>query len=80
MLRAHMPELVPAYERLVDLAGGGDVAARMLSLYRPPPYLAALLAGRAGPATGADAGAQLRLRAVPHGGRDLVDRAGRHAA
>lgn len=41
MLRAHMPELVPAYERVVELAGGGDLAARMLSLYRPPPYLAA---------------------------------------
>jgi predicted choloylglycine hydrolase len=45
MLRAHMPELVPAYERLVDLAGGGDLAARMLSLYRPPPYLAACSQG-----------------------------------
>ena len=30
MLRAHMPELVATYERLVALAGGGDVAARML--------------------------------------------------
>ncbi len=45
MLRAHMPELVPAYERLVDLAGGGDLAARMLSLYKPPPYLAACSQG-----------------------------------
>ena len=40
MLRTCMPELVGVYDRLVDLAGGGDVAARMLSLYRPPPYLA----------------------------------------
>ena len=39
MLREHMPELVPVYERVVELAGGGDVAARFLSLYRPPPYL-----------------------------------------
>jgi predicted choloylglycine hydrolase len=38
-LRTHMPELVPIYERLVELAGGGDVAARFLSLYRPPPFL-----------------------------------------
>ncbi len=38
-LRSHMPELVPTYERLVELAGGGDTAARFLSLYRPPPYL-----------------------------------------
>ena len=45
MLRAHMPELVPAYEQLVDLAGGGDLAARMLSLYKPPPYLAACSQG-----------------------------------
>src|SRR5438876_643866 len=36
---------VPAYERVVDLAGGGDLAARMLSLYRPPPYLAACSQG-----------------------------------
>lgn len=40
MLRTCMPELAGVYDRLVDLAGGGDVAARMLSLYRPPPYLA----------------------------------------
>jgi predicted choloylglycine hydrolase len=54
MLRAHMPELMPAYERVVELAGGGDLAARMLSLYRPPPYLAACSQGAwtrdAGPA------------------------------
>jgi predicted choloylglycine hydrolase len=45
MLRAHMPELIPAYDRVVELAGGGDLAARMLSLYRPPPYLAACSQG-----------------------------------
>ncbi len=39
-LRAHMPELMPTYERLVELAGGGDLAARFLSLYCPPPYVA----------------------------------------
>jgi len=38
-LRKHMPELVPLWERLVALAGGGDHLARMLSLYRPTPYL-----------------------------------------
>lgn len=38
-LREHMPELVPTYERLVDLAGGSDQAARFLSLYCPTPYL-----------------------------------------
>ena len=38
-LETHMPEIVPLYERLCDLAGGGDVAARFLSFYCPPPYL-----------------------------------------
>jgi predicted choloylglycine hydrolase len=38
-LRDHMPELVPAWERIVELAGGGDLAARMLSLYDPPPLV-----------------------------------------
>jgi predicted choloylglycine hydrolase len=45
MLKAHMPELVPVYEELVELAGGGDLAARMLSIYKPPPYLAACSQG-----------------------------------
>ncbi len=45
MLRAHMPELMDVYERVVELAGGGDLAARMLSQYRPPPYLAACSQG-----------------------------------
>jgi len=38
-LEAHMPGMVPVWEQLVDTAGGGDVAARFLSLYCPPPYL-----------------------------------------
>jgi predicted choloylglycine hydrolase len=38
-LETHMPELVPLYDELCTLAGGGDLAARFLSLYRPPPYL-----------------------------------------
>jgi predicted choloylglycine hydrolase len=38
-LEQHMPELVPIYERLVELAGGGDLAARLLSLYRPPGFI-----------------------------------------
>ena len=38
-LRRHMPELTPVYERLCALAGGGDLAARFLSLYRPPGYV-----------------------------------------
>ncbi len=35
----HLPELVPTWERLVGLAHGDEQAARMLSLYRPAPYL-----------------------------------------
>jgi predicted choloylglycine hydrolase len=38
-LRRHMPELLPTYERLVELAGGDDLAARVLSLYRPPGFI-----------------------------------------
>jgi predicted choloylglycine hydrolase len=45
MLKAHMPELYPVYERLVELAGGGDLAARMLSVYKPPPFLAGCTQG-----------------------------------
>jgi predicted choloylglycine hydrolase len=53
MLATHMPELVPAWHRLVELAGG-ELAARMLSLYNPPAYLAgcsqAVFPGADGPA------------------------------
>lgn len=38
-LREYMPELVETYERLVELAGGDEVAARCLSLYRPPAFI-----------------------------------------
>jgi len=39
-LREHMPELVPAYDRLVEAVGGGDVEARFLSHWSPPPLFA----------------------------------------
>lgn len=39
-LEKHMPEIVPLYDDLCHLAGGGDAAARFLSFYCPPPYLA----------------------------------------
>jgi predicted choloylglycine hydrolase len=39
-LHLHMPELVATWEGLCELAGGGDLAARVLSLYDPPPLLA----------------------------------------
>ena len=38
-LRRHMPELMPTYEKLLDLSGGDDLAACFLSCYRPPAYL-----------------------------------------
>ena len=52
-LRKYMPELVPTYEQVVDLAGGGDIEARFLSLYRPAPYMSgcsqAVWTGEPGP-------------------------------
>lgn len=36
-LKSYMPELIPAFENMVELAGGGDHAARFLSHYCPPP-------------------------------------------
>jgi predicted choloylglycine hydrolase len=38
-LRQHMPELVPTWERLCRLAGGGDAAARVLAHWCPPPHV-----------------------------------------
>jgi len=37
--REHMPELYPVYEKLCDLAGGGDIESMFLSMYCPPPYM-----------------------------------------
>ena len=45
MLKEHMPEVIETYDALVERAGGGDLAARMLSCYRPPPFLAACSQG-----------------------------------
>ncbi|HSG87508.1 MAG TPA: C45 family peptidase [Candidatus Limnocylindrales bacterium] len=45
MLEIHMPELLPLYATLCELAGGSDVAARMLSMVDPPPFLAACSQG-----------------------------------
>lgn len=38
-LGEHMPELLGIYDTLCELAGGGDVVARLLSLYCPPAYV-----------------------------------------
>ena len=39
-LGEHMPELVPTWRRLTRLAGEDELAARMLTLYDPPRYVA----------------------------------------
>ncbi|MBZ0204824.1 MAG: acyl-CoA--6-aminopenicillanic acid acyltransferase [Flavobacteriales bacterium] len=39
-LAVHMPELLPTYDSLCELAGGGDLEARFLSMWCPPPYMA----------------------------------------
>jgi predicted choloylglycine hydrolase len=39
MLTRHMPELVPTWERMVELTGGDELAARMLTLWNPPRFL-----------------------------------------
>ena len=36
-LKRYMPEMIPVYEQMVELAGGGDRAARFLAQYCPPP-------------------------------------------
>lgn len=40
-LRTFVPELVPAYEQLVETCGGGDLEARFLSQWHPPSFFAA---------------------------------------
>lgn len=35
----YMPELNSIYEQLIDLAGGGDIESRFLSMYCPPAYM-----------------------------------------
>ena len=39
-LEQYMPELLPMYKQLCELAGGGDLEARFLSMWNPPPYMA----------------------------------------
>ena len=56
-LERHMPELVPAWSALVAAVGADELAARMLTLYDPPPLLSGC--SQAALAGGASAGAQL---------------------
>jgi len=39
-LAKHMPEMLDLYDTLCAQVGGGDMKARFLSFYCPPPYLA----------------------------------------
>ena len=38
-IAGHMPEMVPIYDRLCELAGPDEVAHRMLTQYNPPPVI-----------------------------------------
>lgn len=38
-LQTYMPELLPLWETMIQLCNGGDLEARLLSLYCPTPYL-----------------------------------------
>jgi len=40
-LQEYMPEVMPIYEKFTELSGGGDLEARFLSMYCPPPYMTA---------------------------------------
>ena len=54
MLESHMPELVPVWERLVELAGGDEVTARLLTLWDPPAFLPGCSQATLGAAVTAD--------------------------
>ena len=71
-LERHMPELVPTYERLVELAGGDELAARLLSLYRPPGFIVGCSQG-AWTRDAPGARAQLRLPGRAARGHRLPD-------
>ncbi len=38
-IKETMPEIFPIYEKLSELAGGGDLVSRYLSLYNPPAFM-----------------------------------------
>jgi predicted choloylglycine hydrolase len=54
MLVSHMPELVPVWERLVELAGGDEITARLLTLWDPPRFLPGCSQATLGAAVAAD--------------------------
>lgn len=38
-LQKYMPELIPLYHQVCELAGGGDLASRYLSMWNPPAFM-----------------------------------------
>jgi len=38
-IRQHMPEMLPTYEEIIEVAGGGDLEARFLAMWCPPLYV-----------------------------------------
>jgi len=38
-IRQNMPELLPTYEEIIEVAGGGDLEARFLAMWCPPLYV-----------------------------------------
>ncbi len=38
-IKSYMPEILPTYDKVCELAGGGDLSSRFLSLYQPPSYI-----------------------------------------
>lgn len=40
-LNRHLPAFVPTWNTLIELTGGGDLVARYLAQFRPPPFFAA---------------------------------------
>ena len=75
MLMSHMPELVPVWERLVELAGGDEVTARLLTLWDPPRFLPGCSQATLGAAVAADgvSRAPLLIRNYDYG-LDLFER------
>jgi predicted choloylglycine hydrolase len=75
MLVSHMPELVPVWERLVELARGDEVTARLLTLWDPPRFLPGCSQATLGAAVAADgvSRAPLLVRNYDYG-LDLFER------
>ena len=72
----HMPELLPTYERLVELAEGDELAARFLSLYRPPGFVVGCSQGAWTRERRSGSGAQLRLPGLARRGHRRLNRPG----